>query len=183
MLRGRCAVGHLIRMEKWAENLDEVTVGEWLKSEGDPVAPGEAVAELITEKATFQYTSEEGGILLRILAKENSTVPVGYVIGFIGMPGEELPEGIEESNQALLQAKRAEARLSLDGPVAEDSVLPSATSSRGIRATPPARRLARDHGVSLEQVAEWFGDGRRLTDRDVLAYLERQPGGSKDAGT
>jgi pyruvate dehydrogenase E2 component (dihydrolipoamide acetyltransferase) len=157
-------------MEKWAENLDEVTVGEWLKREGDTVAPGEAVAELITEKATFQYTPEEGGVLLRILAEENSTVPVGYVIGFIGAPGEALPDGLVEANQALLQAQKQVARLSLGWEAGEGEPEPAAPAST-VRATPPARRLARDNGVALEAVAAWFGDGRRVTDRDVLEYL------------
>jgi len=174
------SVGHLIRMEKWAENLDEVTVGEWLKREGDCVAPGEAVAELITEKATFQYTPEEGGVLLRILAEENSTVPVGFVIGFIGEPGEELPVGVLETNRALIEAKKAEARLALELP---DEALSAARPAGGLRATPPARRLARDRGVELEDVAAWFGDGRRLTDRDVEAYLAREKEATSDGGT
>jgi pyruvate/2-oxoglutarate dehydrogenase complex dihydrolipoamide acyltransferase (E2) component len=172
-------VGHLIRMEKWAENLDEVTVGEWLKREGDAVAPGEAVAELITEKATFQYTPEEGGVLLRILAEENSTVPVGYVIGFIGEPGEPLPEGIEAANQALIEAKKAEAKLSLDPSARSRSPRPEPAGGV-IRATPPARRLARDRGVELDDVAAWFGDGRRIAEDDVQAYLERKNGEGPD---
>jgi len=172
-------VGHLIRMEKWAENLDEVTVGEWLKREGDSVAPGEAVAELITEKATFQYTPEEGGVLLRILAEENSTVPVGFVIGFIGEPNEPLPEGLEEENRALIDAKKAEARLTPGAPAARSG--PPASAGGVVRATPPARRLARDRGVELETIAEWLGNGRRITDREVQAYLDGHPGGSTHA--
>jgi len=165
---------HLIRMEKWAENLDEVTVGEWLKSEGDPVAPGEAVAELITEKATFKYEPEEGGVLLRILAEENSTVPVGFVIGVIGEAGDEVPGGIEAENQALLQATKEEARLSLDWPEGEIPSPKAPPQMGAVRATPKARRMARDNGVSLEDVAAFVGESRRLTDRDVSAYLAQQ---------
>ncbi len=169
----------LVRMEKWAENLDEVTVGEWLKREGDSVAPNEAVAELITEKATFQYTPEEGGVLLRILAEENSTVPVGYVIGFIGEPGETLPEGLEAENQALIDAKKAEARLTLELPAPRG--LAGTAPGGALRATPPARRLARDAGIELEAVAAWLGNGRRITDGDVAAYLEQAKEGTADA--
>jgi pyruvate dehydrogenase E2 component (dihydrolipoamide acetyltransferase) len=167
---------HLIRMEKWAENLDEVTVGEWLKREGDSVAPGEAVAELITEKATFKYEPEEGGVLLRILAEENSTVPVGFVIGVIGESDEEVPAGLETENQALLQAKKEEARLSLDWPEGEIPS-PEARPKMGVvRATPKARRMARDNDVSLEDVAAFVGESRRITDRDVSAYLAQHSG-------
>ena len=163
-------------MEKWAENLDEVTVGEWLKSEGDTVEPGEAVAELITEKATFKYEPEEGGVLLRIMAEENSTVPVGYVIGYIGEPGEEVPAEIEAENEALIQAAKQAARLSLDWPEGE-APTPKAPPTVGrVRATPPARRLARDAGVELDDVAAWVGESRRITDRDVEAYVAEKKG-------
>jgi pyruvate dehydrogenase E2 component (dihydrolipoamide acetyltransferase) len=165
---------HLIRMEKWAENLDEVTVGEWLKQEGDPVSPGEAVAELITEKATFKYEPEEGGVLLRILAEENSTVPVGFVIGLIGQPGEGVPDGIEAENQALLEATKQKARLGPDWPGGETPSSEGPPPVGVVRATPKARRMARDNAVSLEDVAAFVGENRRLTDRDVSAYLAQQ---------
>ena len=162
-------MGHAIRLEKWAENLDEVTVGEWLKRQGDAVAPGEAVAELITEKATFKYEPEQGGILLRIYAEENSTVPVGFVIGYIGEPGEEPPRTIENENQALIRAKKQEARLDVD--LLEGRAPGGPPAGASVRATPAARRLARDNGVAVEEVAAFFGDGRRITDDDVEAYL------------
>ena len=174
-------MGHLIRMEKWAENLDEVTVGEWLKRVGDPVAPGEAVAELITEKATFQYTPEEGGVLLAILAEENSTVPVGFVIGFVGEPGEAVPHGVEEENQRLIEETKQEARLSLD-PANAPPASREPGASGTVRATPPARRLARDHGVALEDVLAWVGESRRITDRDVAAYVDAREG-DNDGGS
>jgi len=163
-------LGHAIRMEKWAENLDEVTVGEWLKREGDAVAPGEAVAELITEKATFKYEPEQGGILLRIYAEENSTVPVGFVIGYVGEPGEEPPATIEAENQTLILAKKQEARLDL--ALAEKRPAAERPAEAGVvRATPAARRVARDNGVTVEEVAAFLGDGRRITNDDVDAYL------------
>jgi pyruvate dehydrogenase E2 component (dihydrolipoyllysine-residue acetyltransferase) len=164
-------LGHPIRMEKWAENLAEVTIGEWLKHEGDPVAPGEAVAELITEKATFKYEPEAGGVLLRIYAPENSTVPVGFVIGYIGEPDEAPPADIEAENQALLQAKREEARLSVDWPDESLPRGPAPTPGAVVRATPAARRLAREAGVSLEEIAASIGEARRISDRDVEAYI------------
>jgi pyruvate dehydrogenase E2 component (dihydrolipoamide acetyltransferase) len=161
-------------MEKWAENLDEVTVGEWLKAEGDPVEVGEAVAELITEKATFKYEPEEGGVLLKIFAEDSSTVPVGYVIGYIGDPGEEIPATIEAENEALIQATKREARLSLDWPEGEIPTPAKPPAAGRVRATPPARRMARDAGIELEDVAAWVGESRRITDRDVQGYLEQR---------
>jgi pyruvate dehydrogenase E2 component (dihydrolipoamide acetyltransferase) len=169
-------------MEKWAENLDEVTIGEWLKREGDSVAPGEAVAELITEKATFKYEPETGGVLLRIYAEENSTVPVGFVIGYLGHPGEEPPPGIEIENQALIRAKKREARLDLDLAGDRPPLEPSA-EYRPVRATPAARRLARDGGVTVEEVAAFLADGRRITDRDVRAYLQSKRAQEADHGS
>ncbi len=167
-------MGHLIRMEKWAENLDEVTVGEWLKREGDSIEPGEAIAELITEKATFEYEPEVGGVLLKIWAEENSTVPVGFVIGFMGEADEAIPSEIEGENEALIQATKAEARLSLDWPEGEKPEPPKPPTMGRVRATPPARRLARDAGVTLEDVAAFVGESRRITDRDVQAFVDEK---------
>ncbi len=162
-------MGELLRIEKWAENLEEVTIGRWLKAEGDPVAAGEPVCEIITEKVTFEYESPLTGTLRRIYAPEKSVVPVGYVIAFVAADDEEPPPGIEEQNQRLLEAHRAQVALDLnfDAPRAV-----SARSSRRVRAVPAARRLARQHGISVADVAEALGiTDRPVTPEDVERYM------------
>ncbi len=159
-------MGHLLRIEKWAENLDEVTVSLWLKHEGDLVEVGESICELISDKATFEYEAEHSGILLSILAAEKSVVPVGYVIGFVGTADETVPEGVVERNEELLAAHQAAAAVELDLDIA-----PRRSGSR-VQATPAARRVAREASVDLEDVAAWLGEKRTVNDRDVQEYLK-----------
>ena len=160
-------MGLLIVIEKWAENLDEATIGGWLKREGDPVAVGDAVAEIITDKATFEWESEVAGVLRKTYAADKSVVPVGYVIGFIGDPEEPLPE-VEEQNARLLAARQA-LELKLDDLAGEPGE--PVGSGRRVRATPAARRRAREAGVSLEEVAAALGLDGALSEEDVDRYL------------
>jgi len=167
-------MAELCIIEKWAENLDEATVNRWLVSEGAEVGPGDFVCEIITDKATFEYEVEIGGIVKAIYCPPRSTVPVGYVIAFIGAEDEQPPEDIEERNAALMQEHRARAEAELD----LDLELPASVEARGgregrVRATPAARRLAREQDVSIEQVAEALGLEGVVGEENVRRYLEQ----------
>lgn len=166
----RTEMGLLITIEKWAENLDEATVGQWLKQEGDPVAVGDGVVEIITDKATFEWESEVAGVLRRIYTADKSVVPVGYVIGFIGALDEESPD-VEARNAELL-AQRQALELKLDG--AGDEPPPAAKPTTRVRATPAARRRAREAKVSLEEVAAALESDGPVSEQDVEQYLSRR---------
>ena len=162
-------MGQLLRIEKWAENLEEATLSCWLKAEGDRLSPGDPLCEIITDKATFEFEMEFGGLLRRVYAAEKSVLPVGYAIAFVGEAEEPLPDGVAEENDRLLQEHQAARELVLDLPVA------AVTSGRAqVRATPAARRVAREGGVELGAVAAWMGESRRIGEEDVRAYLNRR---------
>ena len=86
-------------------NLVDVTVTAWRKAPGDCVRAGEIVAELTTDKATFEFESVAGGTLLAILAAEKSVVPIGYILALVGEPGESDPAAAAH-NAALLARYR-----------------------------------------------------------------------------
>ncbi|MCE5239289.1 hypothetical protein LLH23_12460 [bacterium] len=163
-------MGHLLRIEKWAENLDEVTLNRWLKHEGDALAVGDSLCEIITDKATFEYEMEVAGTLRRAYATDKSVIPIGYAIAFVGEPGEALPEDVEAENARLLAEHQAAARTDLD----LKAKLAQALAGRRVRATPAARRVAREAGVGLEEVAEWLGEDRPVDDADVRRYLQER---------
>lgn len=148
-------------------NIEEGTIGEWLKQEGDPVAENEPLVEIITDKATFEYESPHAGRLLKIVAKPKSTVPVGYVLAVVGEPGEAIPN-VEETNAAVLEAYRAKhGRREL-----------RRDRRRGnrvrVRATPAARKLARAAGIDLANLPP-KSDGP-IEEDDVRRYIEEQRG-------
>ena len=164
------------------ENMEEATIGKWLKKEGETVQRGDALCELITEKTTFELEAEGEGILRLILAPEKSIVPVGFTLAFIGEADEALPD-IEAENLAFKELKKdaqdtSESTLkvpSLNVPnvSAPASISPatSAAASSGsrVRATPAARRAARERGVNIEDVAAQF-PGKVLSEEDVANY-------------
>lgn len=171
-----------VSVPQYFENMEEATIGVWLKKEGETVSQGEALCELITEKTTFELEAEADGILRRILAPEKSIVPVGFTLAFIGGEDEPLPD-IEAENTALKELKKDIAdtsdtvlkvpSLSVPSvaPVSAPStstVSPASAGSR-VRATPAARRAARDKGIDLEAVAAKF-PGKVISEEDVNQF-------------
>lgn len=174
-------MGELCIIEKWAENLDEATVSRWLVSEGDEVIAGDGICEIITDKATFEYEAETDGIVKRIYAPPRSTVPVGYVIAFIGDADEEPPSDIEQRNDRVMEehASATEDELDLD----LDLDLPrgarrqrsrKADRKRRVRGTPAARRLASENRVSLEEVAEAMDVSGVVNEDDIRRYVGKK---------
>lgn len=148
-------------MPQMGYDMQKGTVVSWLKHEGDTVARGEAIAEIETDKAVFEFEAPAGGSLLRVIAVEGATVPVGTAIAYIGEPGEEVPEAA--GPRATQPEESAEAGLPApDASPAKDPALRQPAS-------PLARRLASDLGVDLAQV-QGTGPRGRVTGDDVLAF-------------
>ena len=141
-------------------NLVDVTVTKWSKKIGDPVAKGEIIGELTTDKAVYDLECPADGTLIAIYAQEKSVVPTGYTVGMVGAADETAPESLPENEK--LMADYA-------GPIAAVTV----KRERGarVRATPKARRLAKEHNLDLAKIqAE---TGAELVDEKVLAaYLK-----------
>jgi pyruvate dehydrogenase E2 component (dihydrolipoamide acetyltransferase) len=141
-----------IRIDRLEANIEEITVGAWRKAPGDPVALGEAVVEIITDKITFEYESEAEGVLRAIVAPEKSVVPVHYVIGVVAEPDEPLP-AYEADNATLLARLGQGVNVHEAAGFARPEGVGAAAGSERVRATPAARRRARELGVDLAQVA------------------------------
>jgi pyruvate dehydrogenase E2 component (dihydrolipoamide acetyltransferase) len=131
---------------------------KWFKSEGESVEKGEPLYELDTDKVTQEVEAEASGVLLKI-AVAAGEVEVGKTIGFIGGEGESVP--VEEP------PKREEKRDVAEEPKREKEPAPAAEaptangSSNGrIKASPLARRIARERGVDLAQIRGTGPDGR-----------------------
>jgi pyruvate/2-oxoglutarate dehydrogenase complex dihydrolipoamide acyltransferase (E2) component len=84
---------HAVRMPPLGQTADELTIVAWRKAEGDPVVPGEPLLEVETDKATLEVEATTGGTLLAIRHRAGETVREGTVIGWIGAPGEQPPDG------------------------------------------------------------------------------------------
>ena len=81
---------HQVIMLKFGQTMEEGTVRNWLKHEGDWVSAGDAVVEVETDKVTMEISSEVSGVLKRTLVPEGKTVPVLTPLAYIGEANEEL---------------------------------------------------------------------------------------------
>ena len=137
----------------------------WMKSVGDEVALGEELVEIETDKANMVYESDTAGTLLEILADVNDTVEIGKPIARIGEAGEvpaasgngaapaEAGQPASEAEATVEAAAAAEVGTSDSPPVQHDA-------GHHIKASPLAKRIAKDEGIDLESVSGTGPDGR-----------------------
>lgn len=132
---------------------------EWHKKEGDNVEKGEPLVEIMSDKVTYDLEAPASGVLRKIIGKEQTEVPVSQIIGYIGKPDEPIP-------QVEIPAK-AEVK-----PLAQVEVPTKVQISEEIRASPSARRIARERAIDLRQVVG-TGSGGRITEEDVKKFSEK----------
>ena len=150
-----------LKMPQMGYDMEEGTVVRWLKEEGAHVNRNEAVAEIETDKAVVEFESESEGILLSIVAKEGSIVPVGETIAVIGTEGEEVEETpITVNNEAEPEQD------DIEEPSPQLEQTPEVFERARILATPVARRLADESGIDLRTV-QGSGPGGRITKGDI----------------
>lgn len=135
-----------------AGDVEECVIVTWLKKAGDTVQQGDEILILQAEKVSFEVPAPAGGTLSAILAKQGEVVKKGQILAEL--------EVAEDATPPAPPASAAEPP-----PVA-----PPPPPAREVRASPIAKRLAREHGLDLAQVPP--ADGNRITEKDVLAFLE-----------
>ena len=155
-----------IVMPQMGYDMQEGTVVRWVKREGEEVARGEVLAEIETDKATVEYEAFVGGVLRKIVAEEGVAIPVGDLIAVITAPDEPLPDDLGISSPAETPATAQPAAVS-QAP----QVTPAAPPSGEVRASPIARRIAREQGIDLATL-NGSGPGGRIVEADVLAAAE-----------
>ena len=145
-------------LPRLGQGMEAGTIVRWLKAEGEPVEKGEPLFELDTDKVTQEVEAEASGVLLRIAVAEGE-VPVGETVAFIGAAGEEIPDVDAGGEARRVAAGRDGGR---EAPaVVEPAALPEQRSANGrVKASPLARRIAREQGVDLRAVVGTGPDGR-----------------------
>ncbi len=142
-----------VKVPRLSENTDEVTVTAWFVHEGERIEKGCPLVELTTDKAAFEVVAPATGHLLRIYAKVKSIVPTGFVLGLIGHPDEEAPAQDPSNAKRLGGEKRSRRPLIQGLPSLQPHAASGSEMPKGVRATPAARRLARELGIDLAEVA------------------------------
>jgi pyruvate dehydrogenase E2 component (dihydrolipoyllysine-residue acetyltransferase) len=148
-----------VKLPRLGQGMESGTIVKWLKSEGEPVEKGEALYELDTDKVTQEVEAEASGTLLRITVVEGE-VPVGQTIAYIGEQGEAIVQSAgADSTREEPSAPAAAEKLA--APQAREPQREPEPSSNGrVKASPLARRIARERGIELSALAGTGPDGR-----------------------
>ncbi|HEX9279747.1 MAG TPA: dihydrolipoamide acetyltransferase family protein [Gemmatimonadales bacterium] len=152
-----------VHMEALSPTMEEGRLVKWTKKEGDPVKTGETLAEVETDKAVMELVARADGNLVKVLVPEGKTVPVGDVVAYIGAPGEK----VGEASAAPAGTGKGEGGRGLPAPPPTPTPAPAATvSDERVKASPLAKRIARETGVDLKLLSG-SGPGGRVVKRDL----------------
>ena len=150
-----------VLMPQLGLTMEEGTVSQWVKHEGDPVKTGDVLLEITTDKLTNEVTSEHDGVLLKIVAQEGEDVPVKGLLCYVGQAGESVGDAPAAAPAAAAPAAAPAA------PAAAPATVPVAAGAR-LRVSPLARKTAAKLGVDLSKLTG-SGPSGRIRQQDVLA--------------
>jgi pyruvate dehydrogenase E2 component (dihydrolipoamide acetyltransferase) len=145
--------------------MEEATIGCWNVTVGDVVEEGQPIAELITDKVAYEFQSPAAGTVLAILPTEKSVVPVGTVLAIVGQAQEEIAElaQLVAGNRRLAEARESSLLEILQATGGQTSAT-ARTAGQAVRATPAARRLARERKIDIATLTGSGPDGMITAD-------------------
>src|SRR6266542_586915 len=166
-----------IKLPRLGQGMESGTIVKWLKSEGEAVEKGEPLYELDTDKVTQEVEADASGVLLKIAVAEGE-VEVGKTIAVIGEQGEEVKAS--ENGAQQQQAEKPAEPAKTDTPEGQ-SPRPAPSRDGGrIKASPLARRIARERGVDLAQIQGTGPDGRIVAEDVERAGTAPAPAKPRD---
>jgi pyruvate dehydrogenase E2 component (dihydrolipoamide acetyltransferase) len=182
-------VSSQITLPRLGQGMESGVIVRWLKSEGEQVEKGEPLYELDTEKVTQEVEADASGVLLKILANEGDEIEVGKAIAVIGEAGEEISAESEDSAEGEAgdptevtedepseegqpaperederergrESDEPERGRESDEPASEPQVPERRQNGGRVKASPLARRIARERGIDLAQLRGTGPEGR-----------------------
>ena len=159
-----------ISMPKLGFDMAEGLLVRWVKQVGEQINKGDVLAEIETDKATVEVESSASGVVLQLIVDQGTMVPVNAPIAIVGAAGEKV-------DAPAASPSKVESQSSEEKPAAQTQEKPAATTQAGspaesgpVKASPLARKVAKDNGINLASV-EGTGPGGRVTRKDVEAAL------------
>jgi pyruvate dehydrogenase E2 component (dihydrolipoamide acetyltransferase) len=177
-------------MPRLSDSMEEGTILTWLKKVGDEIAVGDEIVEIETDKANMAYESDVAGTLTEILAEEGATLPIGTPIARVGDSGEgssasaagpvagEIPAGEDVASFSGPPPRhpQADAVETAEGSSATEKA-PAANGAR-VKASPVAKRMAKEKGIDLTTITGSGPDGR-IVKKDVKKAVAAGDAGAK----
>jgi len=155
-------------MPQMGLTMEEGKIVEWLKKEGDLIEKGEPLFQIETDKVTLEVESPGSGILRKILVREEETVPITTVIGYIAEAGEPLPEAEVPAEKVAPVEVEVKAEAKQQAPAKPTT--PGVAVGERVKASPVAKKLAEEHKIDLSRI-KGSGPGGRITKEDVEAVI------------
>ena len=159
-----------VLMPQLGLTMEEGTVSQWIKHEGDQVKTGDVIVEITTDKLTNEVVSEHDGVMLKIVAQEGEDIPVKGLLAYIGQPGEAVGGEAPAAAAPAAPAAAAPAAPAAAAPVAAPV---AAVGGARIRISPLARKTAAKLGVDYTDIAG-TGPSGRIVVKDIMAAAEAQ---------
>jgi len=164
----------VIRMPLLSDTMTEGTIEKWNFKVGDKVKADDSLADVATDKATMEVVGYEAGTLLYIGVKEGEAAQVNDIIAIVGKEGTDITPLLQQGNAAPTPAATADASPNAAPVAAKEEAAPSdATGSpeddSRVKASPLARKIAKDKGINLNDV-KGSAEGGRIVKKDVEEY-------------
>jgi pyruvate dehydrogenase E2 component (dihydrolipoamide acetyltransferase) len=148
----------------------DVTLEEWLVKPGEFVKTGQALYMIATDKATVEVEAYRNGVLHTILVEHGENVPIGTTVALLADSMDEKIEYAEDEPEARDEPSKSETR-----------IFPTHQTGKRILASPLARRIAAEQGISLETLIG-SGSGGQILKRDVIAAVSSRPASVQPIG-
>ena len=171
----------VVTMPRLSDTMTEGTVATWLKNVGDVVEEGDILAEIETDKATMEFESFNEGTLLYVGLQEGEAAPVDSVLAIIGPKGTDVADIAKnykkESDAPKKEVAKAEKPKAVAStkPEKKTSEKKTSVSSERIFASPLAKKMAEDKGISLSRVSG-TGENGRIIKKDIENYQPTSSG-------
>jgi pyruvate dehydrogenase E2 component (dihydrolipoamide acetyltransferase) len=184
-----------VTMPKLSDTMEEGKILKWLKRPGDRIAIGDVIAEVETDKANMELEAYDEGVLAEVRVEEGQSAPVGAVIAVLSESAEAKPTATGEKGAPPQKVTVGEKPGAPEKPAATEAVRsqapvtkaeapprearrptlvrkeqPEARDEEHVKASPLARRIAREHGLDLRGIAG-SGPGGRVVEKDVETAL------------
>jgi pyruvate dehydrogenase E2 component (dihydrolipoamide acetyltransferase) len=155
-----------ISMPKLGFDMAEGLLVRWVKQVGENINKGDVLAEIETDKATVEVESSASGVVLQLIAEQGTMVPVNAPIAVVGAKGEVISEQSSVSSEKKVDEKPLPTQPT-PAPVAQAS---APTDSGPVKASPLAKKIAKDNNVNLASL-QGSGPNGRIVRKDVESAL------------
>jgi pyruvate dehydrogenase E2 component (dihydrolipoamide acetyltransferase) len=165
-------MAEILSLPRMSDTMEEGVIANMLIKVGDVVKAGSVIAEVETDKATMDLEIFQEGTVLYVAAKSGDSIPVNGLLAILGTPGESFEEllngatapAVEEKPKAKEETK---VEVAVSAPATTNQV---STSSDRVKVSPLAKKMAEDHGISLNGISG-SGDEGRITKKDIEEAL------------